>query len=71
MELGKIYQIRHKNDYVDLDLYKIIKKYNKKIKFAKLKIPIISAFGVSKIYPKILSVSQDIIYRYEYDISPN
>jgi len=71
MEIGKIYKIRPKNRYVDLDLYKVIEKDNKKITFAKLKNPERVFFGVSIFRPKILTVSQNIIYGYEYDIPPN
>jgi hypothetical protein len=54
-------------------LYKVIEKDDEKntIKFAKLKTPIHNYHVVSKFHPKILSVSQDIIYGYEYDIKPN
>jgi hypothetical protein len=73
MELGKIYHLRRKHYYADIDLYKVIEKNDKKktIKLAKLKTPIYTYHGVSKTHPEILSVSQDIIYGYEYNISPN
>jgi hypothetical protein len=74
MELGKIYQIRRKAEYTDLDLYKVIEKDDEKniIKLAKLKTPRVSTFiSSSENRPKILTVRQDKIYGYEYDISPN
>ena len=73
MELGKIYRIRPKNRYVDLDLYKVIEKDDEKntIKLAKLKNPAYLYSGVSENRPKILTVRQNMIYGYEYDIPPN
>jgi hypothetical protein len=71
MELGKIYQIRHKNDYADLDLYKVIKKDDKKITLAKLKNPKLSFFDVSEYRPKIMTVRQNMIYGYEYELNQN
>jgi len=74
MELGKIYRIRRKKEYADLDFYKVIEKDDEKniIKLAKLKTPITpTAVASSRTRPKILTVSQDIIYGYEYDIPPN
>ena len=73
MEIGKIYKIRPKNRYVDLDLYKVIKKDDENgiITLAKLKIPSNPNFGDSENRPKILTVRQNMIYGYEYDIPPN
>ncbi len=73
MELGEIYELRPKNTFECLDLYKVIKKDDRKniIKFAKLKIPRRRDFDVSELRPKILTVRQHMIYGYEYDIQPN
>jgi len=75
MEIGKIYKIRPKNYYVDLDLYKVIKKDDENgiITLAKLKTPSHPNFGDSKNRPKImtLKISQNPIYGYEYDIPRN
>jgi hypothetical protein len=75
MEIGKIYKIRPKNQYDDLDLYKVIEKDDEKdeIKLAKLKIPAHSNFVVSVRRPKImkLKISDNSIYGYEYNIPPN
>jgi len=73
MELGKIYNLRRKHYHIDLDLYKVIKKDDEKntIKFAKLKIPAYLSYGVSKHRPKILTVRQNMIYGYEYELNQN
>ena len=75
MEIGKIYKIRPKNQYVDLDLYKVIEKdyQNNIIKLAKLKIHTYSYSDNSNLNRKIMTVkmNRDSIYGYEYDIPPN
>jgi len=56
-----------------MDLYKVIEKDDEKntIKLAKLKNPVYPYYGVSIFRPKILTVRQNMIYGYEYDIPPN